>query len=461
MDMTDDLLTPQALVVAKDADDIRELLAALDSWGFKAVWAKDGEAGYNVLDGPEVIHALVTELNVHRIDGLRLLSVAKQRNPEICVIMIASDADIELATEAMRKGAYDFQTKPLNLKKIKAVLDRGLSLQRLTIEVTDLHRRLDQRYGFHNLIGNSQGMVAVYNMIRQIAPTRATVLIVGETGTGKGVAAQTIHQNSARRDAPFATLNCASLAEGVIESELFGHERGAFTGAVQTHKGRFEIADGGTLFLDEVSEMSLATQAKLLHVIEDREFERVGGTRPIKVDVRLMAATNRNLEQQVKDGKFREDLFFRLKVVTIKLPPLRERKQDIPRLVEAFIREFNIEHEKYITGISRGAMDLLMQYYWPGNVRELKNTIEGMVVLSASGRMLDVSDLPEQILRQVDAEKPARDMHVRVGMTMEEIEKIAIEHTLRSVGYDKQKAAEILGIGLRTLYRKQKRYRLG
>ena len=461
MDMTDDLLTPQALVVAKDSDDVKELLAALDSWGFKTVWAKDGEAGYNVLDGPEVLHALITELNVQRIDGMRLLSVAKQRNPEICVIMIASDADIELATEAMRQGAYDFQTKPLNLKKMKAVLDRGLSLQRLAFEVTDLHRRLDQRYGFHNLIGNSRGMVAVYNMIRQIAPTRATVLIMGETGTGKGVAAQTIHQNSSRRDAPFVTLNCASLAEGVIESELFGHERGAFTGAIQTHKGRFEIADGGTLFLDEVSEMSLATQAKLLHVIEDREFERVGGTRPIKVDVRLIAATNRDLEQQVKEGKFREDLFFRLKVVTIKLPPLRERKQDIPRLVEAFLREFNIEHEKYITGISRGAMDLLMQYHWPGNVRELKNTIEGMVVLSASGRMLDVSDLPEHILRQVELKTPAADIHVRVGMTMEEIEKIAIEHTLRSVGYDKQKAAEILGIGLRTLYRKQKRYQLG
>jgi two-component system response regulator HydG len=461
MDMTDDLLTPQALVVAKDSDDVKELLVALDSWGFKTVWAKDGEAGYNVLDGPEVLHALITELNVQRIDGMRLLSVAKQRNPEICVIMIASDADIELATEAMRQGAYDFQTKPLNLKKIKVVLDRGLSLQRLAFEVTDLHRRLDQRYGFHNLIGNSRGMVAVYNMIRQIAPTRATALIMGETGTGKGVAAQTIHQNSSRRDAPFVTLNCASLAEGVIESELFGHERGAFTGAIQTHKGRFEIADGGTLFLDEVSEMSLATQAKLLHVIEDREFERVGGTRPIKVDVRLIAATNRDLEQQVKGGKFREDLFFRLNVVSIKLPPLRERKQDIPRLVEAFLREFNIEHEKYITGISRGAMDLLMQYYWPGNVRELKNTIEGMMVLSASGRLLDVSDLPEHILRQVELKTPAADIHVRVGMTMEEIEKIAIEHTLRSVGYDKQEAAEILGIGLRTLYRKQKRYQLG
>jgi two-component system, NtrC family, response regulator HydG len=460
MDTIDELLTPQALVVAKDSEDIKDLLAALDSWGFKARWAKDGEAGYNVLDGPEVIHALITELNVHRIDGMRLLSVAKQRNPDICVIMIASDADIELATEAMRQGAYDFQTKPLNLKKMKAVLDRGLSLQRLTFEVTDLHRRLDQRYGFHNLIGNSRGMVAVYNMIRLTAPTRANVLIMGETGTGKGVVAQTIHQNSSRRDAPFVTLNCASLAEGVIESELFGHERGAFTGAVQTHKGRFEIADGGTLFLDEVSEMSLATQAKLLRVIEDREFERVGGTHPIKVDVRLIAATNRDLEQQVREGKFREDLFYRLKVVPIKLPPLRERKQDIPRLVEAFLREFNVEHEKSITGISRGAMDLLMQYRWPGNVRELKNTIEGMVVLSPSDRVLDVSDLPEHILRQVGSPMPSGDIHLRVGMTMEEIEKIAIEHTLRSVGYDKHKAAEILGIGLRTLYRKQKRYRL-
>jgi transcriptional regulator with PAS, ATPase and Fis domain len=229
---------------------------------------------------------------------------------------------------------------------------------------------------------------------------------------------------------------------------------------VQTHKGRFEIADGGTLFLDEVSEMSLATQAKLLHVVEDREFERVGGSHSIKVDVRLLAATNRDLEQGVLEGKFREDLFHRLKVLTVTLPPLRERRQDIPRLVEAFIREFNIEHGKNLTGISRGAMDMLMQSYWPGNVRELKNTIEGMVVLSPSGRMLDVSDLPEHILRQVHSAMPNGDIHIRVGMTMEEIEKIAIEHTLRSVGYDKQKAAEILGIGLRTLYRKQKRYRL-
>ncbi|HXH11404.1 MAG TPA: sigma-54 dependent transcriptional regulator [Alphaproteobacteria bacterium] len=460
MELVDDLLTPRALVVAKDSEDIKELRAALELWGYKTYWARDGEAGYNVLDGEETIHAMITELNVHRIDGMRLLSVAKQRNPDICVIVIAGEADIELATEAMRQGAYDFQTKPLNLQKIRAVLDRGLSLQRLAIEVTDLHRRLDQRYGFPSLIGNSRGMVTVYNMIRQIAPTRATVLIQGETGTGKGLVAQTIHQNSPRRNAPFVTLNCASLAEGVIESELFGHERGAFTGAVQTHKGRFEIADGGTLFLDEVSEMSLATQAKLLRVLEDREFERVGGARPIKVDVRLIAASNRDLEQWVREGKFREDLFFRLKVVTIKLPPLRERKQDIPRLVEVFIHEFNIEHDKSITGISRGAMDLLMQYHWPGNVRELKNTIEGMVVLSASGRMLDVSDLPEHILGQVRAEVPDGDIHIRVGMTMEEIEKIAIEHTLRSVGYDKHKAAEILGIGLRTLYRKQKRYRL-
>ncbi len=460
MDLIDDLLMPRALVVAKDSDEIKALLAALESWGYKTFRAKDGEAGYNVLDGDEVVHALITEVNVHRIDGMRLLSVAKQRNPEICVVMIAGEADIELATEAMRQGAFDFQTQPLNLTKMKAVLERGLSLQRLALEVTDLQRRLDQRYGFHNLIGNSRGMVAVYTMIRQIAPTRATVLIAGETGTGKGLVAHTIHQNSPRRDAPFVTLNCASLAEGVIESELFGHERGAFTGAIQTHKGRFEIADGGTLFLDEVSEMSLSIQAKLLRVLEAREFERVGGGRPIKVDVRLIAASNQDLEQLVKERKFREDLFFRLKVVPIKLPPLRDRKQDIPRLVEAFIREINLEHGKTITGISRGAMDFLMQYHWPGNIRELKNTIEGMVVLSARGRVLDVSDLPEHILLEVEPEMPLGDIPNRIGMTMEEIEKLVIEHTLRSVGYDKQKAAGILGIGLRTLYRKQKRYRL-
>lgn len=460
MERIEDLLIPQALVVAKESEEVRELVDALETWGYKTVWAKDGEAGYNVLDSHEAVHALITELNAHRIDGMRLLSVAKQRNPEICVVVIANEADIHLATEAMRQGAFDFQTQPLNLLKMKAVLERGLSLQRLALEVTDLHRRLDQRYGFHNLIGNSPGMVAVYNKIRQIAPTRATVLIMGETGTGKGVVAQTIHQNSPRRDAPFVTLSCASLAEGVIESELFGHERGAFTGAIQTHKGRFEIADGGTLFLDEVSETSLATQAKLLHVLENREFERVGGTRSIKVDVRLIAASNRDLTRLVKEGKFREDLFFRLAVVMVKLPPLRERQQDIPRLVATFIREFNLEHGKAIAGVSRGAMDFLMQYDWPGNVRELKNTIEGMVVLSASGRPLDMSDLPEQILREVEPEMPRGDLHLRVGMTMEEIEKIAIEHTLRSVGYDKQKASEILGIGLRTLYRKQKRYRL-
>lgn len=460
MDVLEELLTPGALIVAKESDEVKALLAALDSWGYRTFWTKDGEAGYNVLDGGEVVHALITELNVHRIDGMRLLSVAKQRHPEICVVMIASEADIDLATEAMRQGAFDFQTMPLNLRKMKAVLERGLSLQRLAFEVTDLQRRLDQRYGFHNLIGNSRGIVEVYDKIRQIAVTRATVLLLGQTGTGKGVVAQTIHQNSPRRDAPFVTLNCAALAEGVIESELFGHERGAFTGAIQTHKGRFEIADGGTLFLDEVSEVTLATQAKLLHVVEDREFERVGGTHPIKVDVRLIAASNRDLEQLVREGKFREDLYHRLKVVTIKLPPLRERKQDIPQLVEAFIREFNREHGKTIAGISRGAMDLFLQYPWPGNIRELKNTIEGMVVLSTSRRALDVSDLPEQMLRQVEPVVPHGDIHLRVGMTMDEIEKIAIEHTLRSVGYDKQKAAEILGIGLRTLYRKQKRYQL-
>ncbi len=448
--------TPRILVVGKESSEIKDLLVFLREHSFEVFWAKDGESGYTVLDAEEIA-VMITELQVHRIDGMRLLRVAKERNPEICVIMIANEANIELATEAMRQGAYDFQTMPLNKTKLLAVIERAISHQRLVLEVSALSRRLDKRFGFHNLVGNSKEMVDIYKKIEQIAPTRSTVLIVGETGTGKNLIAQTIHQNSTRKNAPFVKLNCASLAEGIIESELFGHEKGAFTGALKTHRGRFEIADGGTLFLDEVSEISLSTQAKLLRVLEEREFERVGGTQTFRVDVRLIAATNKDLETLIQVGKFREDLYYRLKVVTLKIPPLRERKQDIPLLVDMFIRECSKENDKDITGISRGAMDLLLQYHWPGNIRELKNCIEGMVALSPPHRMLDVSDLPEHIVQH---EKMDTTIHIHVGMSMEEIEKIAIKHTLQSVGYDKHKAAAILGIGLRTLYRKQKQYQI-
>ncbi len=458
--MKTDAPVPRVLVVDSETPETKRLVAFLEDSGYEVFWARDGEAAFNVIESesePEPINVIITELRLHRIDGMRLLAMARARNPEVCVIVITKEADVELATEAMRQGAYDFQAKPLNLEKMKAVIERGVSHQRLVVEVSDLHSRLDSRYGFEHLVGNSRGMMEIFDKIRQIAPTRATVLITGETGTGKELIALAIHQNSPRRNEPFVKLNCAALSEGVVESELFGHEKGAFTGAVAQRRGRFEIADCGTLFIDEVSEVTVPVQVKLLRVLQEREFERVGGSETVRVDVRLIVATNQKLEPLVKKKKFREDLYYRLKVVTIEIPPLRERKEDIPLLVDAFIKEFNELHGKKVKGITRGAMDLLMLHSWPGNVRELRNSIEGMVVFCPRERLLDVSDLPEHLRA---GKKHRHVFNVSVGMTMEEIEKRAIEETLKAAGYDKQKAAETLGIGLRTLYRKMKEYDL-
>jgi DNA-binding NtrC family response regulator len=452
--MTFEIETPRVLVVDTGGPDTKRLIAFLKESGYEVLWAKDGEAAYNIIDS-EAVNVVISELRLQRIDGMRLLSIALARNPDVCVIVITEGADVGLATEAMRQGAYDFQAKPLNLDKIRAVIERGISHQKLVGEITDLHTRLDSRYGFENLIGISRGMNEIFEKIRQIASTRATVLITGETGTGKELIALAIHQNSPRRDERFVKLNCAALSEGVLESELFGHEKGAFTGAVSMRKGRFEVADGGTLLIDEVSEITPQVQVKLLRMLQEREFERVGGSDTISVDVRLVVATNQVLEPLVRKKKFREDLYYRLKVVTVEVPPLRERKEDIPLLVDAFISEFNELHGKKVKGITRGAMDLFMQHYWPGNVRELRNCIEGMVVFCTRERLLDVADLPEHLRA---GKKRRQFFRIPVGITMEEVEKIAIEETLKAVGYDKQQAAETLGIGLRTLYRKMKEY---
>jgi transcriptional regulator with PAS, ATPase and Fis domain len=316
-----------------------------------------------------------------------------------------------------------------------------------------MEAQLDERFGFERLTGSSPAILGVMEQVRHIASTRATVLIEGETGTGKGLVAQSIHRNSPRKSERFVWVNCGALAEGVIESELFGHERGAFTGANALRRGRFELADGGTLFLDEIAETSPAVQVKLLRVLQDRSFERVGGTDTIKTDVRLIAATNRELAAEVKAGRFREDLYYRLSVVRIQMPPLRERPEDIPLLAEVILREFNREHGRRVTGITRGVLDRLMRYPWPGNVRELRNTIEGMVVFAQGRRPLDLSDLPDA-LREV--ESAGEKLELRVGMTVDEAERQLIAATLRHCGNDKPRAAAMLGIGLRTLYRKLK-----
>ncbi|MBI4365086.1 MAG: sigma-54-dependent Fis family transcriptional regulator, partial [Candidatus Latescibacteria bacterium] len=459
---------PRALIVDKDSSETTQLVAFLTENGFEVHWAKDGEQAFNVLDrpvpetagapqgaGPEV---LITELRAHRVDGMRLLEIAKTRNPEVCAILIADGGTVELATDAMRQGAYDFQLRPLNFPKLLAVIQRALSHQQLVGRVSDLTERLDVRLNVPNLTGSSRVMQELAAKVIQIAPTRATVLIHGETGTGKELIAQAIHQLSPRKNERFVKLQCAELSANIIESELFGHEKGAFTGADQQRKGRFELADQGTLFIDEISEIPPAIQTKLLRVLQDRQFERVGGNETVKVDVRVIAATNRRLDLMAAREEFREDLYYRLRVIQLEVAPLRERKEDIPPLVEVFIREFNREHGRRVTGITRGVADRFMEYDWPGNVRELRNTIEEMVVFAQGKRPLEVTDLPIPLREHRAAS--AEDLNVSVGMSMHEIERRAIEATLRSVGHDKQKAAKILGIGLRTLYRKQKEYGL-
>ena len=445
---------PIVLVVDRESDATKAMIAVLRQNDMEVIWARDGESAFNVLD-ERPLDCMVTELRLQRIDGMALLARARERNQEVCTVVITEGAEIEKAVEAMRQGAYDFQVKPLNLEKLLAVLRRGLSHQALAARVAEMEDRLDERLELGGLTGRSRSLQRVVDQVRHIASTRATVLIEGETGTGKGVVAQAIHRHSPRRNERFVWVNCGALAEGVIESELFGHERGAFTGASVLRRGRFELADAGTLFLDEIAETSPSIQVKLLRVIQDRSFERVGGTETLRTDVRLIAATNRDLGAEVKSGRFREDLFYRLSVIRIQMPPLRERREDIPLLVEAFVREFNREHGRKVTGMTRGVLDRLCRYPWPGNVRELKNCVEGMVVFAEGKRPLDLSDLPDP-LREVESEGEA--LRVTVGMTVEEAERQLIAATLRHAAQDKPRAAAMLGIGLRTLYRKIKQY---
>ncbi len=443
------------LIVDRDASIARGIVGYLEARDYEAEWVDDGEKAYNLLDS-RPFDALITELNSHRIDGMRLMAVAKDRNPEICVVLITEEADIALATEAMRQGAYDFQTKPLNMGKLEAVIQQAIGRQKLVLEQHELKRRLDEQYGLGSLVGQSRQMVKIYNDVRQIAPTRASVLIRGETGTGKDLAAQAIHNNSPRRDGPFVKLNCASIPEALVESELFGHVAGAFTGAVSGRKGRFELADRGTLFLDEIGELTAPLQAKLLRVLEHQQFERLGDSRTMSVDVRLIAATNRPLEQMIETGAFREDLYYRLRVVSIDMPALRHRREDIPVLADHFIKRARETHHKQVSGITRNAMDLLMRYDWPGNIRELKNIVEGMVIMARPGKTLDVHDVPGY-LRQTAAPEVS-EIRIPTGVSMKEVERIVIEETMKVSGYNKEVCAKTLGIGLRTLYRKLKEY---
>lgn len=444
----------RVLIVDEERAEARRLARQLEGAGYETTVLADGEGAYNLLD-EQPVDGVICQARGGRVDGVRLLSIARRRNPDTCGILIAEASEVDAATRALSEGAHDFQTRPLNFDKIVAVLRRAEQWSSLRARVNELERRLDRKFGLHNFVGNSAAMASVVAKILQIAPTDTTVLITGETGTGKELVATALHQNSGRRHAPFVKLHCGDLAEGLVESELFGHERGAFSGAVTARKGRFELADGGSLLLDGVSELSAGVQAKLLRVLEAGEFMKVGGDRSIRADVRLIGTTSRDLRELVAAGQFREDLFYRLNVVTIEMPPLRHRRQDVPLYIEHFLREAAGETGRPQPVVAPRAMGRLVRYGWPGNVRELKNTMTGLVLAADATRPIDVDDLPPAI-RVIPDEGPG--LWIPVGTSLAEVERRLIDATFESTNSDRLETARLLGLSLRTLARRLAAY---
>lgn len=448
------MIEQATVLVVDDEKNTRDgLKSALEEDGYKVLTAESGVTAKKIIKdkSPNVV---LTDLKMPGIDGMKLLNYTRKISPEMAIILITGYGNIETAVRAIKNGAYDFITKPINLDKISAIIEKCLINQQLVLENIHLKEKLRNRYRYEELIGKSKKMLEIFDLIDQVAPTRSTVLLEGESGTGKELIANAIHQRSKRCNEPFIKLNCAALSEGILESELFGHERGAFTGAVERKKGRFELADGGTLFLDEVGEIPYHVQVKLLRVLQEREFERVGGQKTIKVDVRLVVASNQSLEQAVSENRLREDLYYRLNVIAIRIPSLRERREDIPLIAEYFIRKYSKENNKPVKGVAVQAMDQLLAHSWPGNIRELQNCLESCVVRTR-GEIINAEDLPPSIFgRGIDENKIIMD----IGSSIEEIEQEAILKTLNAVNGSKTQAARILKIGLKTLYRKLEKY---
>jgi len=395
------------------------------------------------------VDLVIADLRMPGMSGLDLLKESLSLRPAAVFIIVTAYGTVDTAVEAIKKGAYDYLTKPINLAQLELLVARALKNRRLEAENIYLREQLEKRFGFETLLGRSSAMERVFDTIRQIRLSRSTVLIIGESGTGKELVARAIHQQGPRREGPFIPVHCAALAPTLLESELFGHEKGAFTGATALRKGRFELADGGTIFLDEIGDIAPEIQVKLLRFLESREFERVGGARPIRVDVRLLAATNADLDKLRDEGKFREDLYYRINVVRINLPPLRERSEDIPLLTKSFIEEFARENGKTGLNITPEALHLLGKYSWPGNVRELRNCVESMVVLN-TGPVIGVRDLPPAIRgrEQIREETPA------VSLNLKTAGRDLLLRALEQSGGNKAAAARLLGISRRTLYRK-------
>ncbi len=450
----------EVLVVDNDQAHAEAVAESLDRVGFHCTVATSGSQGAGMIE-EKLFDIVITDLVMGDVDGLELLGRAKESSDQCEVILMTGHGTIPSAVTAMKQGAFNYLLKPLDIGQLRAVAEKAAESVALRRANVDLKRRLDEKYGFEGVIGDSPQMRDILQRLRRIAPTDASVLIQGATGTGKELVAQSIHQNSPRKNKPFVALNCAALSENILESELFGHVKGAFTDASTDRVGKFEYANGGTLFLDEVGDMPMPTQIKLLRVLENGEITRVGSNDPVKVNVRILSATNRNLEEAITGGGFRNDLYHRLKVVTLRLPTLLERSRDIPVLIDHFVKQFVKQHQKQIKGMTPPARRRLFAYEWPGNVRELRNVIESMIVVDCDG-LLDLDDLPEELADGADPgnDLPGNTLVGLVGKPLQEIERLFIAETLRMTGGNREEAARLLGIGQRTLYRKIKDFEL-
>ena len=454
----------ECILVVDDSPDIRFTMSeVLRAKGFSVESASDGQEAIEILDN-RFFDIVLTDLSMPRKTGMDVLRYVTQHSPETICIIITGFGSIQGAVEALKMGAYDYLCKPIKPDEVTILIDKALELRNLKRENKSLKKELKTRYGFENIVGNSKAMQEVFGLVEKVADTDSTVLITGESGTGKELIAHAIHYASDRKDGPFIPVNCAAIPEELLESELFGHEKGAFTHAIKTRIGRFELANKGTIFLDEIGEMSPSLQVKLLRVLQERKFERVGGVKTISVDIRVVSATNQDLEIAVKEGRFREDLFYRLNVIPIHVPPLRERRSDIPLLAKHFLKKYCSGKKRCVEGITDEALDILTRYDWPGNVRELENIMERMVIL-ANGKMITKDDLPFQIVektvgasgRAISGDLEFPEDGLSLSQAVSELEKRLILMALERTDGVKNRAAKLLKMNRTTLIEKMKK----
>ncbi len=463
------------ILVVDDEENIRTgLKSILESEDFNVLLASNGEEAIRTINSNKV-DLVILDLRMPQMNGYEFLKITSKTDPLLPLIILTGHGSLQEAVELTKIGAFDYFLKPPDIDKLLISINRALEMRKLIIEKEKLKEKVIHEQALDMIVGISESIMRIKDLVRRVASTDATVLITGESGTGKELVANAIYSLSPRRNKPFIKVNCGAIPETLLEAELFGHEKGAFTGAINRRKGRFELADGGTIFLDEIGEISPKLQVALLRIIQDKEFQRVGGEETIKVDVRIITATNKNLEEEIKKGNFREDLFYRLNIIHIYIPPLRERKEDIPILVDLFLKKYSKIHEKNITGVSDRLLELILRYNWPGNVRELQNFVESSVIISSS-EVLDIENIPEQYkvkllgpdfsglkslsLYSKDDEKSDRKVVIKIPTPLDEIEKTVISETLKYTNNNKSKAARLLNITRKTLLTKLKEYNI-